>query len=190
MPTPTPSPKSVCRAAAKCRTQSLGFSPRRTRQFHSLLDLGNQLLAWSQCHERGIPARPDQHVSRAGKPWDAGCAKGEKAITLCMPITVKRKAPGDSPHTADTAQTAQDEPEVFTRFMYKSSMVRTRAKQKARSWPSSPMPAWDRDHALDALDVQEIPFDHTGRQLSRVYARDRSIAINPVNPLPNKTQVP
>ncbi len=49
------------------------------------------------------------------------------------------------------------------------------------------IPSWDRDTAFDALNVREIPFEHTdGNTLG--FARERSIAINPVNPLPHKTR--
>jgi hypothetical protein len=49
------------------------------------------------------------------------------------------------------------------------------------------MPAWDKDRALSALQISEIPFDHLdGNCLG--FARERSIAINPVNPMPHKTR--
>ena len=53
--------------------------------------------------------------------------------------------------------------------------------------PETPIPAWDRDQALAALDVQEIPFEHTDGNCLGL-ARERSIAINPINPLPHKTR--
>ena len=50
-----------------------------------------------------------------------------------------------------------------------------------------PIPAWDANRALATLHVQEIPFDHlAGNCLG--FARERSIALNPVNPLPYKTR--
>ena len=53
--------------------------------------------------------------------------------------------------------------------------------------PEPEIPSWDRETALSALQVQEIPFEHVdGNCLG--FARDRSIAINPVNPLPHKTR--
>ena len=49
------------------------------------------------------------------------------------------------------------------------------------------IPSWDAERALAALDVDQTPFESTdGNCLG--YARDRSIAINPVNPLPHKTR--
>ncbi len=49
------------------------------------------------------------------------------------------------------------------------------------------MPAWDAAQALEALNVQEIPFEHTDGNCLGL-ARERSIAINPVNPMPAKTR--
>ncbi len=50
-----------------------------------------------------------------------------------------------------------------------------------------PILAWDAARALQSLAIEEIPFTHTdGNCLG--YARERSIAINPVNPLPHKTR--
>jgi N-terminal domain of anti-restriction factor ArdC len=68
--------------------------------------IGNQLLALMQCHARGIEPGPLATFPR----WkDRGrfVRKGQKALTLCMPITVTRKT--DDPEDA----------EVFTRFIYR-----------------------------------------------------------------------
>ena len=57
--------------------------------FHNY-SLGNQLLALFECHRREIEPGPINTFPR----WqDLGrhVKKGEKAITLCMPVTVKRK---------------------------------------------------------------------------------------------------
>ena len=53
--------------------------------------------------------------------------------------------------------------------------------------PEPEIPAWDKADALDALNIQEIPFEHTDGNCLGL-ARERSIAINPVNPLPHKTR--
>jgi hypothetical protein len=61
------------------------------------------------------------------------------------------------------------------------------AQTEGAEIPAVAIPAWDAGRALAALDVAEIPFEHTdGNCLG--YARGRSIAINPVNPMPYKTR--
>src|SRR5262245_49437013 len=71
--------------------------------------LGNQLLAMFQCAARGIepgPVGTFMHWKNVGRH----VRKGEKAITLCMPITIKRKDNG----TDDAGQSEASE--CFTRF--------------------------------------------------------------------------
>jgi hypothetical protein len=55
--------------------------------------------------------------------------------------------------------------------------------------PPSPTtaPTWDAARALAALDVREVEFASLdGNTLG--YAQGRTIAVNPVNPLPHKTR--
>ena len=89
-----------------------GILSQAYQQFHSY-SLGNQLLAWAQCAERGLQPGPMATYPR----WRAlgrHVKKGEKAITLCMPITVKRKQAEVVP------ETTTDEPrDVMTWFVCK-----------------------------------------------------------------------
>jgi hypothetical protein len=103
--------------------------------------------------------------------------RGEKAIRLCMPVTVKR--------TREQAGET-DAVDVFTRFIYRPTWF-VLAQTDGEPVAQNPIPAWDADRALTTLHVQEIPFDHLdGNCLG--FARERSIAINPVNPLPYKAR--
>ena len=61
------------------------------------------------------------------------------------------------------------------------------AQTEGKPQTEPPTPTWDKDRALATLDIQEVPFDALdGNCLG--FARQRSIAINPVNPLPHKTR--
>ncbi len=155
-----------------------GTISRAYRQFHSY-SLGNQLLAMAQCAEREIPPGPMATYPR-WRELGRQVKKGEKAITLCMPITIKRKG------SADAVDTDQDEPEVFTTFVYKPRWF-VLSQTEGDALPEPEIPSWDRDTALQALDVTEIPFEHVDGNCLGL-ARERSIAINPVNPLPHKTR--
>jgi antirestriction protein ArdC len=145
------------------------------RAFYSY-SLGNQLLAWAQCIARGLQPGPLATYPR-WKELGRYVRKGEKALTLCMPVTVKRKAEqADGP----------DEAEVFTRFVYRPNWF-TLAQTEGQPLAEQPIPAWDRGRALAGLHMSEIPFDHLdGNCLG--FARDHSIAISPVNPFPHKTR--
>ena len=86
-----------------------GILSQAYQQFHSY-SLGNQLLAWAQCADRGLQPGPMATYPR-WKELGRQVKKGEKAITLCMPITIKRIA--DT--TDDTAEEG-----IYTRFVYKA----------------------------------------------------------------------
>ena len=60
-----------------------GVISRAYQQFHSY-SLGNQLLAWAQCVERGIPPGPMATFLK-WKELGRHVRKGEKALVLCQP---------------------------------------------------------------------------------------------------------
>ena len=130
--------------------------------------------------DRGLPPGPMATYPR-WKALGRQVKKGEKASTLCMPITVKRKRAGVVP------EPATDEPgDVMTWFVLKARWF-VLSQTEGEPLPEAETPDWDAGHALEALDVQEIPFDHVdGNCLG--FARDGLIAINPINPLPHKTR--
>jgi hypothetical protein len=103
--------------------------------------------------------------------------RGEKAITLCRPVTVKRSTTADDGTEGTTAATF---------FVYRPQwFVLAQTEGKPVTEPATP--PWNKDRALAALDIQEITFDLLdGNCLG--FARQRSIAVNPVNPLPHKTR--
>lgn len=142
--------------------------------FHNY-SLGNQMLALFECAARGIA--PGPLATFPG--WIAKgrhVCKGQKAITLCMPVTCKRK-PTD-PATDDDAAT-------FTRFIYRPRWF-TLAQTDGEPFTLPTLPAWDRTRALGALDITEIHFTVTDGN-TQGYARARSISISPLAALPFKT---
>ena len=143
-------------------------------QFHNY-SLGNVLLAAFQCAAREIPLGPMATYPR----WQAlgrHVRKGEKAITLCQPVTMRRKA--------DDA--TDDDDDVIVRFMYRNQWF-VLAQTEGADLPPAELPAWEKDRALTTLDVTEIPFDAIDGNLMG-YARQRGIAVSPLNPLPFKTR--
>ncbi len=116
--------------------------------------MGNMLLAMFQCHERGIAPGPMATYPR-WRELGRHVRKGEKAITLCMPITVKRTPKN---HVAE-ADTPTDDAEHMTWFVFKPRWF-VLSQTEGEPLPEPEIPAWDKDHALAALDVHEIPFEH------------------------------
>jgi hypothetical protein len=81
--------------------------------------------------------------------------------------------------------TGDEEEIAFTRFVYRPRwfvLAQTDGQDVAPTLP----PTWEKSKALPALNIEEVAFDLLdGNCLG--FARDRSIAVSPVNPLPHKT---
>lgn len=142
--------------------------------FHAY-SIGNQLLAWSQCVGRGMPPGPMATFPK-WKELGRHVRKGEKALTLCQPVTVKRTAPADD---------GADDTGAYTRFVYRPHWF-VLAQTDGAEVPPMLIPAWNAARALAALDVTEVPFDATNGNVLG-FARGRTIAVSPINPLPHKT---
>lgn len=142
--------------------------------FHNY-SFGNQLLAYCQCLEREIPIGPIA-TFMGWKEKGRYVKKGEKAITLCMPVTCKRTEKSDD---------GIEETVGFTRFVYRPNWF-VLSQTDGQALESQAVPTWDRTRALTALDVAEIPFEIPNGNVQG-YARQRSIAVNPVAALPHKT---
>ena len=174
------SPPQGAAALLQSAVHEPGILSQAYQQFHTY-SLGNQLLAMCQCAEREIPPGPMATYPR-WRELGRQVKKGEKALTLCMPITVKRKAETVDPDTGES----DTEATVWTQFIYKPRWF-VLSQTDGDPLPEPEIPAWNREQALQALDVTEIPFEHTDGNCLGL-ARERSIAINPINPQPHKTR--
>ena len=145
--------------------------------FHGY-SFGNQLLAAWQCAERGLALGPIATFN-GWKKKGRFVRKGEKAIALCMPVTCKRKG-----EKAEADAPADDV--TFTRFIFRNNWFTLGQTDGADVAPVT-LPTWDRDAALTALDVQEVPFAHINGNVQG-YATGRAIAVSPVAALPHKTR--
>src|SRR5215475_6684041 len=105
------------------------------QQFHNY-SIGNQLLAWSQCLQRGMQPGPMATFPR-WKELGRYVRKGERAITLCQPVTVKRTSESDDGQDA----------EVFTRFVYRPHWF-VLTQTEGTNIPATSIPSWNATHAL------------------------------------------
>ncbi len=140
--------------------------------------LRNQLLAITQCWDRGLAPGP----LATYKQWDAlgrHVMRGQKAITLCVPITTKRP-------TDETL--APDDDTVWGRmyFVYRSRWF-VLAQTDGQLYEPISTPTWHEERALTALGIRRIPFDHHDGNTQGYATSQREIAINPVAALPHKT---
>jgi N-terminal domain of anti-restriction factor ArdC/IrrE N-terminal-like domain len=138
--------------------------------FHNY-SIGNQVLALVQCQQRNLAPGPIA-TFQAWKEKRRYVRKGERALTLCMPVTVKGKD-----------ETGEDE--TFTRFIYRPRWFVLSQTEGQDVEPSLP-PTWDKTHALAALNITETPFELLDGN-TQGYAKGRSIAISPLAALPHKT---
>ena len=138
--------------------------------FHDY-SFGNQMLAMVQCLERGLKPGPIATYQR-WKERNRWVKKGEKALTLCMPVTVKVK-------------NEEEEDEARQLFIYRPRWF-VIAQTEGEDFSSNPHPDWDYKLVLKALDIQMRPFEKMDGNCQG-YALGREIAINPVAEHPTKT---
>jgi hypothetical protein len=149
--------------------------------FHGY-SIGNQILAFVQCAERGIPPGPIA-TFMGWKDKGRYVRKGEKALVLCMPVTCKRKPTVDQ---RTNSEGEEGKPETFTRFVYRPNWF-VLSQTEGQAVEPLTIPAWAQVRALETLDVVEKPFSMTDGNCQG-YARQRTIAVSPLAELPDKTR--
>lgn len=140
--------------------------------------VGNQILALIQCQLRGIQPGP---INTFPKWQTLGrvVKRGEKALTLCMPLTRKRR--NDESGESDNAK----EDQTLTTFVHKARWFVVSQTFGNGLGPVT-IPTWDAEQALRTLCIERITFDKTDGNCQG-FARGNQIAINPVAQLPHKT---
>jgi hypothetical protein len=137
--------------------------------FHNY-SVGNQLLAITQCHERGLELGPIATFN-TWKERGRFVRKGERALLLCMPMNFKRK---------DDANAS------FTIFAYKPRWF-VLAQTEGAEQPAAELPAWSQRVALASLGITETPFELLNGNVQG-YARQRAISVSPLAAIPHKTR--
>lgn len=120
--------------------------------FHNY-SIANQILALVQCQGRGLEPGPINTFPG----WQAlgRCVKrGERALTLCMPVT--RKARDE-----DAEENENDRPErTFTTFIYKPRWF-VLSQTAGDEFVPPCLPEWNAERALTTLNIEQISFTHT-----------------------------
>jgi hypothetical protein len=161
--------------------------------------VGNQLLALWQCVFRKLEVGPI-HTFLGWKDLGRHVRKGEKAITLCMPVTVKRRIDAQKLDPAlvrvgDRAERqitgpggAVQENEVsvpVTLFVYKPHWF-VLCQTEGADYVPTELPAWSQEHALATLDVALENFRHPDGNCQG-YAHERIVSVSPIATMPHKT---
>src|SRR5271157_4265559 len=143
--------------------------------FHNY-SIGNALLALSQCLQRNLAPGP-LNTYKGWQELGRYVKKGERALTLCMPVTAKKKRVNP--------ETKQEEERILTYFVFRPFWFVL--SQTGGDKPYEPsVPGFDFDRALETLEIKRIAFGMTDGNVQG-FARDRSIAVSPIAQLPTKT---
>ncbi len=148
--------------------------------FHGY-SLGNQLAAMFQCRVRGLAPGPIATLQR----WNElkrHVRVGEKAIVLCMPVSVRVKEDERIRHPVPEGGA----PRMKTIFVWKPRWFVLAQTDGEPLADSAQIPSWDEARALETLGVQRVPFDLTDGNVQG-YAQGRSVAVSPIAALPAKT---
>ena len=149
--------------------------------------LGNQILALIQCRDRSIEPGPLASFRR-WKELGRHVKKGEKALTLCMPIQIKAK---------DWDQKLQEDrltPEdgagqqngSRTIFVFKRNWF-VLAQTEGDPYQPEPIPGWDKATALTALNIREENFTMLNGNAQGYATGVETVAVSPVAAMPAKT---
>lgn len=127
------------------------------------------------------------------KGWQAmgrQVSKGQKAIALYMPVMIKGKSKAKSAGDASDPVVEEGGPKgagrrVFILRRNWFSLAQTDGEQEPAFDPPGD---WKAERALAALGIQQVPFElHDGNVLG--YAtKERTIAVSPLSPHPDKTR--
>ena len=125
--------------------------------FHQY-SVGNQILALVQCQFRGLQPGP---INTFPKWTDLGrfVKRGERALTLCMPITCKRR------------EDDSDEEHTFTSFVYKARWF-VLSQTDGQELEPIAVPEWEADRALMALNIELAKIlGHSNIKMTERYAK-------------------
>jgi antirestriction protein ArdC len=148
--------------------------------FHNY-SLGNQLLASFELASRGMPLSPIASFSR-WKELGRSVRKGEKAIPLVMPVTLKKKKAEDVESDDESTDGGR------TIFILKRNWFSLDQTEGEAFTPEVSSPEWDKAKALATLDIKEVPFEMADGNCQGYAKRGvREVAVNPVAVMPWKT---
>ncbi len=152
--------------------------------------LGNAFLAACQLIARKLPISP---IATFNKWKELGrmVKKGEKAIALVMPVTVKSKSKDDGVDGVGSAE-ANSNPQAkksgHTIFILKNNWFALCQTDGAEHAHEVVIPKWDKAKALAALGITEHDFAHmNGNVQGYAIPNEKTLAINPLAALPWKT---
>jgi hypothetical protein len=138
-------------------------------------------LATIQLEERGMPLAPIASFAR-WQELGRQVKKGEKALALFMPLSMKAKSK-DVFEEAEGTEASK----TFTCFAFKRHWFSLDQTDGADYAEPLVIPAWDNKQAMSNLNIEERRFEVVNGNVQG-YALERTIAVNPLAALPHKTR--
>jgi antirestriction protein ArdC len=142
--------------------------------------LGNQITAYFECKARNLTVGPIATY----KKWQSlgrQVKKGEKAIALCMPITVPRKK-------AKAEDLDASNKEFATIFVWRNNWF-TLAQTEGEDYKQEETPVnFDLKNVISENEIEQISFEETNGNVMG-YAIKNTFAVNPLNKHAFKTSL-
>jgi antirestriction protein ArdC len=145
--------------------------------FHNY-SFGNALHALTQCHRRNLEPGP-LNTYRGWLELKRQVRKGEKGLTLCMPMQYKKRA------SEDVAETEKTEDVTRSMFAFRAYWF-VLAQTDGEAADTLPIPGFDLDTALRTLNITRTGFDEINGNIQG-FATGREIAVSPIAAIPHKT---
>jgi hypothetical protein len=117
--------------------------------------VGNQVLALLQCRQRGIAPGP---IASFQKWQELGrwVHKGQKALSLIMPVTIRERTMNKAePEISESTESCK---ETLRRIFVLKRNWFVLAQTEGEEYKPEPIPAWDQEQALQALQISIEPF--------------------------------
>ena len=157
--------------------------------FHSYSFM-NQLLALFECWRRKIEPGPI-HTIVGWQKLNRAVRRGEKAITLCMPVSwVEKKMPKTDvmqTHDIGEANSLDAKNVVRRRFIFRPNWF-VLSQTDGEPLPPVSIPDWDESLALSSLQIEKVPFTLTDGNVQG-YAQVRQVAVSPIAEMPHRTLI-
>jgi antirestriction protein ArdC len=129
-----------------------------------------------QCALRGITPGPLASFNR-WKELGRSVKKGQKAITLCMPVTYKRKQTDEAGIETDAS---------YQIFVMKNNWF-VLSQTEGQEYTPEPLPEWNESAALEKLNISKEPFETMNGNIQGYAAPGRTISVSPIAVHPYKT---
>jgi antirestriction protein ArdC len=145
--------------------------------FHNY-SFGNALLALTQCRRRNLEPGP-LNTYRGWLELKRQVRKGEKGITLCMPMQYKKRVPKDD------EQEEESEEVMRSTFGFRAYWF-VLAQTDGEAMDKLPIPGFHLETALRELNIKRTEFDEMNGNIQG-FAIGREIAVSPIAAIPHKT---